>query len=385
VVNKRSDTVAELADEVSERLTRRSMLRGAAALAVSAGAVPLIGCGSSSGGGSSGGGGGGGSLTFSSLGGDYSRAYKDAFVEAFTKQTGTTVRFDDAPGQIYARLLAQNKSGNITWDVVEIGVDDFVGLSSQGYLMKLPADVKAKLAARSLAGSVSDYGVANGAGANNVIVSSNPHVKKPPLDPAQFFDVTNYPGVRGMWGDGYFDNPVMALYALGVPQDKLFPLDLDRAYQKLDDIRPHVKTWWTTGDQSQQLIRDNEVDINLMWDGRATGLKFDDKLDVNLSYQKSTVYGNTLVIPRGAPHPEPAERFLEFMAADPKGAAQWTAAVGYPSSAKDADKYLPQSQKVRLWTYPAIRRQVWVVDWGVVSKQVDLPKLKDRWYKWLHS
>ena len=35
-----------------------------------------------------------------------------------------------------------------------------------------------------------------------------------------------------------------ALVADGVPKDKLYPLDLDRAFKKLDEIKPHIKVWW---------------------------------------------------------------------------------------------------------------------------------------------
>ena len=34
--------------------------------------------------------------------------------------------------------------------------------------------------------------------------------------------------------------------------------------------KPHIKLWWTTGGQQQQLIQDEEVDIIAMWKGRAS-------------------------------------------------------------------------------------------------------------------
>src|SRR6516165_2101981 len=51
---------------------------------------------------------------------------------------------------------------------------------------------------------------------------------------------------------------IFALLADGVPRDKLYPLDIDRAFKKLDRIKPHIKVWWREGNQSQQLIRDSE-------------------------------------------------------------------------------------------------------------------------------
>ena len=72
------------------------------------------------------------------------------------------------------------------------------------------------------------------------------------------------------------NNPVrtlqFALVADGVPLDKVFPIDVDRAFKKLEQIKPHIKVWWTQGNQSQQLMRDGEVDMMVMWNARASEL-----------------------------------------------------------------------------------------------------------------
>ena len=33
----------------------------------------------------------------------------------------------------------------------------------------------------------------------------------------------------------------------GVPWDKVYPMDIDRAFKSLDRIKPHVDVWWTSG------------------------------------------------------------------------------------------------------------------------------------------
>src|SRR5262249_59389068 len=55
--------------------------------------------------------------------------------------------------------------------------------------------------------------------------------------------------------------------------DRLYPLDVDRAFKKLDQIKPHIKVWRREGNQSQQLIRDGELDMMSIWNGRASELK----------------------------------------------------------------------------------------------------------------
>ena len=52
-----------------------------------------------------------------------------------------------------------------------------------------------------------------------------------------------------------------ALIADGVPMDKLYPLDVDRAFKKLEQLKPHVLVWWSSGAQSAQVLKDGEVDM----------------------------------------------------------------------------------------------------------------------------
>ena len=49
-----------------------------------------------------------------------------------------------------------------------------------------------------------------------------------------------------------------AFLADGVAPDKLYPLDLDRAFKKLDSIKADI-IWWSAGAQSQQLLASAEA------------------------------------------------------------------------------------------------------------------------------
>ena len=79
----------------------------------------------------------------------------------------------------------------------------------------------------------------------------------------------SFPGNRSL-----YNNPIravtFALLADGVPKDKLFPLDLDRAFKKLErDQDPTSRCGGHKGNQSQQLLRDGEIDMMAMWNARA--------------------------------------------------------------------------------------------------------------------
>jgi putative spermidine/putrescine transport system substrate-binding protein len=57
------------------------------------------------------------------------------------------------------------------------------------------------------------------------------------------------------------------------PPCPLYPLDLARAFRKLDQIKPHVKVWWTSGAQSMQIITDGIVVMTPTWNGRVEGAR----------------------------------------------------------------------------------------------------------------
>ena len=68
---------------------------------------------------------------------------------------------------------------------------------------------------------------------------------------ADFWDVKKFPGSRSLCLSYSPRTLIFALLADGVPRDQLYPLDIDRAFKKLDQIKPHVKVWWREGTQSQ--------------------------------------------------------------------------------------------------------------------------------------
>src|SRR5580700_1787510 len=88
---------------------------------------------------------------------------------------------------------------------------------------------------------------------------------------ADFWDVKKFPGRRALR-----NHPLAtleaALMADGVAPDELYPLDVDRAFKKLEQIKPYITVWWTSGAQSAQLLNDGEVDMVMAWNGRVSAL-----------------------------------------------------------------------------------------------------------------
>ena len=63
-------------------------------------------------------------------------------------------------------------------------------------------------------------------------------------------------------------NLEFALIADGVPMDKVYPIDIDRAFKSLSRIKPHIKKFWDTGGLSAQMLADKEIVLGSIWNGR---------------------------------------------------------------------------------------------------------------------
>src|SRR5262249_53456669 len=77
--------------------------------------------------------------------------------------------------------------------------------------------------------------------------SKFPNGSPPPKSWSDFWDVKKYPGNRSLKRSPRFTLEI-ALMADGVAPKDLYKdgkLDVERAYKKLDQLKPNVKIWWT--------------------------------------------------------------------------------------------------------------------------------------------
>src|SRR2546428_262931 len=187
-----------------------------------------------------------------------------------------------------------------------------------------------------------------------------------------------FPGNRSMLNNAV-RTAQFALVADGVPPDKVFPMDVDRAFRKLDQIKPHVKVWWTQGNQSQQLMRDGEVDMMVMWNARASELAQQGH-PVELVWHGATITTTMWGVAKNAPNRKLAWEFLQF-AVQAKPQADFANRLFYGPTNPDAFKYVSAEVARQLPTYPenakvAIRPDtVWEAD--------NTAKIQERFTQWL--
>jgi putative spermidine/putrescine transport system substrate-binding protein len=140
-----------------------------------------------------------------------------------------------------------------------------------------------------------------------------------------------------------------ALLADGVPVDKLYPLDLDRAFKVLDRLKQDVSVWWTAGAQPPQLLKDNEVQYAASYSGRVAGAP-----GISYSFEQAALDCSFLVVPKGA---NPAEKAaaMRLLHEYSKATNQAEAArvISYTGASPDLTPLLPPE---KLNEFPTVHR-----------------------------
>jgi putative spermidine/putrescine transport system substrate-binding protein len=286
---KNSETLART------KLTRREFLKVGGLGVAGATLLGTLGCG--------GGGSAGEGLVFTSYGGAFQTAQANAWIKPYSKETGTEIRQDEPTD--YAKLQSMVENNQVIWDVVDVG-NDF-GLQSTADLLE-PLDYSVIDKGSILEGYASKYRVANII-YSNVLAYNTEQIDGTPSSWVDFFDTQKFPGERGL-----YKNPSQTLEAAllgdGVPPENLYPLDVDRALNKLDTIKDQI-VWWETGAQSQQQVADGEVALVSAWNGRVQ-TAINAGAPVKIQWNQNMQTADFLVVPRGTPDKEEAMKLIAY-------------------------------------------------------------------------
>ncbi len=272
-------------------------------------------------------------LTISSWGGAFQKAQREAWFNLVEKELGVTIKEDNTSG--VADVRAQVASGKPTWDLSTQGAYSCALLEKEGKLEKLDAatiaagaDVPANLKSDHWISQIV-YSVAIG-------WREKAFGDKKPAGWAAFWDTKNFPGQRSVRRHPIYALE-MALIADGVPMDKLYPLDVDRAFKKLEELKPHVLVWWNSGAQSAQVLKDGEVDMVVAWNGRIQALQSEPEGKggkIGVTFDQQMLVSDCWLIPKGAPNKELAMKAMAIMLR-PEVNARISLFINYaPSNAK---------------------------------------------------
>ncbi len=308
-------------------------------------------------------------------GGSLAEAIKRLFEDPFTTATGVKVQAT-APVSL-PKLKAMVESGNVEWDLTELNGDDVALAAEAGWLEEIdysivdPENKLPEIAKLPTALCRASYSTV-------LAYRTDRFGGTAPKTWADFWDVNAFPGPRSLQNSPKA-NLEFALIADGVPLDKLYPLDIDRAFAKLDEIKDHVPVWWENGAQHVQLLVDGEVNMTSCWNGRITPLKNEAK-PVDISWDGGALMLSYLGIPKGAKHPKEAMLFMKFRI-DPAASAEFVKLVPYPGFVPGMMELLEPEFVATLPTAPenAAVQFRFGADWWAAN----LAPVQDRWNEWL--
>jgi len=316
-----------------------------AGAAVAITALALAGC--TSGGQSPG---GDDTLVIASWGGAFTAATLENLARPFEEATGIKVQIVDAPNTQLTQMQQMVDAGAVQWDILDsLGAADAYSMYEMGLVQKLSPELHRSLTDVLTPQKMSEFGFTF-ANLGYVIVCNTEAVAACPTTLKEFYDPVAFPGKRELPGESYSQH-IAALVAASGQDTMSDNIDLDAAIAVLERVAPSVTVWWTSGDQQEQVIRQGEAEIGLIYSGRAYHL-VDEGLPVEVHWSGVYDPGFT-AIATNAPHQEAAERFMQFTAENTKGQAGFAEAMSYGVPNAAALEMLPSQVAERLADDPA--------------------------------
>lgn len=300
-------------------------------------------------------------LVIVNWGGDAIQAYREAWTRSFTRETGLPVKIDGS-GPTRGAIKSQASGGNVSWDVVD--ADPFTGkaLGEEGILRPIDYDTVDRSKIRD--GMDYKYGAANYLYSYVLVRDTAVYGDEGPRTWADFWDTEKFPEQRTLykWLSGVME---AALLADGVPKEELYPLDVARAMDRIEALKPHVLSFWGSGAESQQLMLSGETSMGMVWSTRAMRMTEDSDGRIQWSYDQAFVNPSTWAVlennPAGA---GPAMDFIAH-AQDPQSQVELFKALGNGPANPAADEMIPDESKQLNCASPEnLAKQIVIdVDW----------------------
>jgi putative spermidine/putrescine transport system substrate-binding protein len=310
-------------------------------------------------------------------GGAYQASHKRAFIEPYQAQTGIRVQ-SVVWGAEFGKLQEMVRSGAVPWDVVEVTASQFLRGSREGLFAQMTTLPDAE-EFKPLPGgpTISPLGVPNVYW--STVVAFDPHAF-PQVGPStwqDFWDLTRFPGPRALY-DNPRGNLEFALLADGVSPANLYPLDVTRAFRKLDELKPHVRVWWSDGTEPVQLLLSHQVVSSSAWSGRIVALGEREK-EIRYSWKGAAHELDYWIVPRGSKSIDSASAFIRF-ASRPEEMAAQARLIGYGPANSQALNYVDAKILPHLPTAPANWALSFVINatWWAEHEQ----EVEAFWVRW---
>ena len=296
-------------------------------------------------------------VTVMSWGGSYGAAQTEGHLKPFTEKTGIATMMVDSENPA-TPIKAMVEAGNVTVDVASLEYADAIRLCDEGVLepidvAALPAGADGTPAAEDfLPGAVTDCGVSTDIWAT-VFAYDTTKFPEGPTTAADFFDLEKFPGKRGLRKGAKYTLE-FALLADGVPASDVYKVlgtkaGVDRAFKKLDQLKPNIQ-WWEAGAQPPQFLASGDVVMSSAYNGRIDAAQKEGK-NLKVVWNGSIYDVDSWAIPKGAKVKE-AMKFINF-ASKPENQKNYSAHIAYGPTNLKTVKQMDAKLVANLPTAPA--------------------------------
>ncbi|MNZ43928.1 Spermidine/putrescine-binding periplasmic protein precursor [compost metagenome] len=274
------------------------------------------------------------SMVVVGYGGAGQKAQEEAFFKPFTASTGVKLVQSEYNGEM-AKIKVMADTGHADWDVVQIEGPDLARGCDEGLFERLDWSAIGgdqqliPNAAKECGSAALVWGVA--------IAYDADKLKAVPTSWADFWDVQKIPGKRGLRKRAVY-NLEFALMADGVKAEDVYKTlatkaGQDRAFAKLNQIKPFVQ-WWEAGAQPAQWLAAGDVVMTSTYTGRIADAH---KGGRNLALVwPGSLYGmDYWAIIKGSQHVDTAKRFIAF-ANQPDAQVKYVDNIPYGPTNKEA-------------------------------------------------
>ncbi|GLY70371.1 ABC transporter substrate-binding protein [Amycolatopsis taiwanensis] len=318
--------------------------------------------------------GGAQSVVFSNTGGALAEVFKQ---NAYADLAANGITVSEESPNNEAKLTAMVQGGKPTWDVFY--ATPYTAIGKCGKLFEKIDYSKIDTSGLDKS-QMSDCGVPVLNSYFVLVYNKDKYGANPPTSWADFYDPAKFPGTRGIMNYPKDAGMETALLASGVPADKLYPLDYDRAFATLDKIRPNLK-FYDTGAQQTQALQSGEIDMMLAWPGRAYDAA---KSGANLGvvFNQPLKYFDVVTIVKGAQHQDQAYALINALIGQKNQQAVVdripygpVTSQAHQTNNADIDAFVSNDTKAKGTT--VIRDNAWWAE--------NLDEATQRWTKWVNG
>lgn len=288
----------------------------------------------------------------------------------------------DSWGGGYGILQAKVQAGIPNWDIVAVEAEELLLGCQDGILEKLDWD---KIGGKDQLsnGMASQCGAGSYVWSNALSYDADRYKENPPKSWIDFWDTKKYPGKRSMRKGAKY-NLEFALIADGVAEDDVYKIlstkeGVNRAFKKLDEIKPYV-VWWESGNQPVQLLISGDVVMAAAYNARVTAFSREEKRNLKVVWKDSIYTLDSWAILKGSPQIENAYKLISFMN-DYKQQIQMPEFLAYGITNKEAVGKVDDRWAVDLPTYPA--NMLVAIPLNVEFWTDNLESLTSRYNAWL--